>query len=144
MCLCVRLSASVCVYRCLLCAIGFELNGAKQVSALEKKIKAVRDRIFRDFSDRVGVEDIGEHDRKMREAQQEREERLGTLRQQLDELELDRERLVRSISDYEGKKSSLEKKEKVCLSYRDTESATFWCHYGHICLDDWCCDTFAM
>lgn len=85
---------------------------------MEKKIKAVRDRIFGDFSERVGVEDIGEHDKKMQEAQQAREEQLGSLRQQLDELELDRARLVRSIDDYEGKKRSLQKKDNVRLHQR--------------------------
>jgi ABC-type microcin C transport system duplicated ATPase subunit YejF len=102
---------------CKLCATYIEVSCGMQVEALEKKIKAVRDRIFSDFSDRVGVEDIGEHDKKMREAQQEREERLGTLRQQLDELELDRERLVRSIDDYQGKQRSLHKKEKVRVNH---------------------------
>lgn len=83
------------------------------MTALEKKIKTIRDKIFGDFSGRVGVKDIGEHDKKMQEAQQEREEQLGSLRQQLDELELERARLIRSIDDYEGKKASLQKKDKV-------------------------------
>ena len=80
---------------------------------MEKKIKAVRDRIFKDFSERVGVEDIGEHDKKMQEAYQAREEQLGFLRQQQDELDLDIARLTRSIDDFEGKKHSLQKKDKV-------------------------------
>lgn len=84
-----------------------------QVEALEKKIKAVTYRIFKDFSKRVGLDDIGEHDKKMQEARQAREDQLGSLRQQLDELELDRERLVRSIDDYDVKKRSLQKKDKV-------------------------------
>lgn len=84
-----------------------------QVNALENKIKGVTDKIFSDFSKRVGVEDIGKHEKKMQEAHQAREEQLGYLRQQLDELELDHERLVRSIDDFEGKKKSLQKKDEV-------------------------------
>ena len=90
-----------------------------QVQALEKKIRTVCARIFKDFSKRVGLDDISEHDKKMQEARQAREEQLGILRGKVDELELDRKRLAQVIEEADGKKLSLQKKEKVRFTSSD-------------------------
>ena len=83
------------------------------MEALEKKIRAVCVRIFKDFSKRVGLDDIAEHDKKMHEARQAREEQLGSLRRQVDELELERKNLSEAVADLDDKIRTRQKKDKV-------------------------------
>jgi hypothetical protein len=93
----------------------------------------VKDRVFKDFSKRAGVDNINEHERRMKEALKQKEDQVNLLRRQLDEQQVEAGRLERAVHDHEQKERVLKEKEEVqscCFTFWSTLVCA---HVAYVC-----------